>query len=24
MVMLDNNNLQIAQIFIDWASSRGL
>jgi hypothetical protein len=24
MVMLDNNNLQIAQIFIDWATSRGL
>jgi hypothetical protein len=24
MVMLDNNNLQIAQIFIDWLSSRGL
>jgi hypothetical protein len=24
MVMLDNNNLQIAQILIDWATSRGL
>jgi hypothetical protein len=24
MVMLDNNNKQIAQIFIDWLSSRGL
>jgi len=24
MVMLDNNNQQIAQIFIDWATSRGL
>ena len=24
MVMLDNNNQQIAQIFIDWLSSRGL
>jgi hypothetical protein len=24
MVMLDNNNLQIAQIFIDWLTSRGL
>jgi hypothetical protein len=24
MMMLDNNNLQIAQILIDWASSRGL
>ncbi len=24
MMMLDNNNQQIAQIIIDWASSRGL
>jgi hypothetical protein len=24
MVMLDNNNLEIAQILIDWATSRGL
>jgi hypothetical protein len=24
MVMLDNNNLQIAQLIIDWLSSRGL
>jgi hypothetical protein len=24
MVMLDNNNQQIAQIFVDWATSRGL
>jgi hypothetical protein len=24
MVMLDNNNLEIAQIIIDWLSSRGL
>jgi hypothetical protein len=24
MIMLDNNNLQIAQILIDWATSRGL
>ena len=24
MVMLDNNNLDIAQIFVDWLTSRGL
>ena len=24
MVMLDNNNLEIAQLIIDWLSSRGL
>jgi len=24
MMMLDDNNQQIAQIIIDWASSRGL
>jgi hypothetical protein len=24
MVMLDNNNLQIAQILVDWINSRGL
>jgi hypothetical protein len=24
MVMLDNNNLEIAQLIIDWLASRGL